>query len=154
MNLNEARQARERLKPFVRILDDLDASIDFASHVESDYSSLSGEIPKLRAERDKIEKELPAMRAAMKDAANAYAKQTDDLQKSHNEQTGKREKELNDLSARLLSAENGHKKRMAEMESEYRTRVDALKKVVADLEAKRDSLIADVQARKERVMAL
>ena len=154
MNVNEAKQARERLKPIRRILDDLDGVIDFAAHAESDYETLNAQIPKLKAERDKAVKDLEAKRNELKTAVMAHAKQTTDMQKSYSDQVGQKEKELSDLNAEILASEKEHKKRMAEMEAEYKDRATALKKVVADLEAKRDSLIADIQARKERVMAL
>ena len=154
MNVNEARQARERLKPIRRILDDLDGVIDFASHAESDFETLNAQIPKLKAERDKAAKELEAKRNELKTAVMAHAKQTRDMQQSYSDQVGAKEKELSELNAEILAVEKEHKKRMAEMEAEYKDRLNALKNVVADLEAKRDSLIADIQARKERVMAL
>lgn len=153
-NLPEAQQVKERLKPLRRILDDLDAAIDFASKAQSDFSSYSEQVPKLYdqvaeliAQKTGLEKELEIAKAKHAAGMEGIVKESERVNKALREATGK-------LRDKLKTAEEEHVTRMAQMEREYEHRLQDLQAMVAAEEAKRDQAIHIKELAKAEVARL
>lgn len=154
MNREDASYARERLKPFRQVLDDFDAALEYAGNVEEEHKTLKSEIPKLKAERDQLQKEVEAKKAAVEQAINDHDAQVRAMTKSYDQARTAAEQQINELNGRVLSGELAHKTRMADMEKEFQARATILKTVIDELEKKQATLTATVKKSKEAVLGL
>ena len=132
--LNEAKNARERLKPLRRLLDDIDTAVDYALSQERETDARKGQIVGLRQEIEGLQKERDALDAEVKKTGEAHAQRVKEQQAAYDRERDEQKRVLAALQETVSRETELWAERQAQLEAEHKEQVTKYRATIKDLE--------------------
>jgi chromosome segregation ATPase len=154
MNLSEALQARERLKPLRRILDDLDGALDFAHGFDARIPELTAQKLNLEAAIAGLQVQHAEVKAAVEKESSDHVQRLADNQARFEVERDRLRIALAELTATVQAETARAEAKKAELEEEHLARKALLQETIHDLEEHVGKLTATLEGFRRDVAPL
>ena len=152
--LNEAKNARERLKPLRKMLDDIDVAVDYALAHERETDSRKTQNAGLRQEMEGLQKERNALEAEVKQTAEAHAVRMKEEQAAFQRERDEHKKTLAGLQEAIAKHTKQAAEQQTQLEAEHKARTAEYRATIKDLEEQIGKLTGVIETMRRQVQPL